>query len=222
MLVPTLAGVCDLAGGATVSLASSLARKRTSSAATARIFSRNFFSSSGFRGYEYGRGSGPSESEMAGVISSFVVGTTDVGVVGGRPLPTAGIDNSGCLRSAEEGAPRRSTGRLGSSSADGATGGAGADATGPEVGAGVVGAGEEPVEVGFDPPGGAVCADSGDLGFSGPPRLNTGGPSTDSDRCFGGADFLLAAAASSLADCQVPSPIQVLFACSAPVTVNNP
>jgi hypothetical protein len=63
------------------------------------------------------------------------------------------------------------------------------------------------------------------LGF-GLARLNTGGPSTGSGAGFDMAAFFLAeasaAAAIALADCQVPSPSQVLLPCRAPVTVNSP
>ncbi len=161
---------------------------------------------------------------MAGIISNFVGGTAGVRLAGGRTTPLEAVagDTSCCFRPGAEGPPLRSTGRLGSSSACGAEGPTGAEAAGAEAGAVDVEAGGGPVDVGLDSAGGAFCAGSGDLGFSEPPRLNTGGPSTGSERGFGGAAFFLAAASSSLADCQVPSPSHVLFACKAPDTVNSP
>ncbi len=80
------------------------------------------------------------------------------------------------------------------------------------------------MEAGAGAAGGGVGSGSGAFAFSRSARLlNTGGPWTGSAGGFEGtAFFLAAAAASALADCQVPSPIHVLFACSAVEIVNKP
>src|SRR5712692_10503820 len=66
----------------------------------------------------------------------------------------------------------------------------------------------------------------GSAGFAELARPNTGGPSTGPGAGFECASLLLAAAANAaanaLADCQVPSPIQVLFPCKALETVKSP
>jgi len=80
------------------------------------------------------------------------------------------------------------------------------------------------VEAGAGAVVGGVGSGSGAFALSRSARLlNTGGPWTGSAGGFEGtAFFLAAAAASALADCQVPSPIHVLFACSAVEIVNKP
>ena len=97
----------------------------------------------------------------------------------------------------------------------GASGAAGAEAAG---------AGAEDFASGLDSAGGA--GGGGSAGFAELARLNTGGPSTASGAGFDCASFFFAAAAvaaaSALADCQVPSAIQLLFASNAPETVNSP
>src|SRR6266851_9740374 len=122
------------------------------------------------------------------------------------PFAGTGVEVPGFLGSAGEGTPRFRTGRSGSSSGPG--------------GAGVEAAGAEAVGAGLDPAGGADCG--GSAGFAELARLNTGGPSTGPGAGFECASLLLAAAANALADCQVPSPIQVLFPCKAPETVKSP
>src|SRR5712692_665754 len=119
----------------------------------------------------------------------------------------------GCSCGARDGLPLRSRGRSLSSS----PGGGGAEAE-EAVGAGL--------EAAWGLACGAVCGGgvgAGDFVFSETERLNTGGTSRSSAGGFdGGLLFFAAAASMALADCQVPSPIHVSFACSAPVTVNNP
>src|SRR5216684_3444258 len=117
------------------------------------------------------------------------------------PFAGTGVEVPGFLGSAGEGTPRFRTGRSGSSSGPG---GAGVEAAGAA--------------------GGADCG--GSAGFAELARLNTGGPSTGPGAGFECASLLLAAAANAaanaLADCQVPSPIQVLFPCKALETVKSP
>jgi hypothetical protein len=142
--------------------------------------------------------------------------------------PFAGVafDAVSFFFSVGDGAPRLSTGRSGSSSSAVETGGgAGADAAGAGGGVEAVEVGAGAVEAGAGSAVGGVGSGSGAFAFSASARLlNTGGPWTGSAGGFEGtAFFLAAAAASALADdCQVPSPIHVLFACSAVETVNNP
>src|SRR6266446_2422661 len=121
------------------------------------------------------------------------------------PFAGTGVEVPGFLGSAGEGTPRFRTGRSGSSSGPG---GAGVEAAGAAAGAGA-----EAVGAGLDPAGGADCG--GSAGFAELARLNTGGPSTGPRAGFECASLFLAAAANALADCQVPSPIQVLFPCKA-------
>lgn len=145
--------------------------------------------------------------------------------VGAPPLAVVDFDVLDCFRSAGDGIPRRSSGRSESSSAAEAAGVADAAAAGVVAAVEVVEAvgAVDGVEAGADAAGGAVGAGSGNFGFSVLARFNTGGPSTASGGRFEGiAFFLAAAAASALADCQVPSPIHVLFAGRALETVNNP
>jgi hypothetical protein len=98
------------------------------------------------------------------------------------------------------------------------------DAAGEEGRVEVVEAGAGVVEAGAGATGGGVGSGSGTFAFSASARLlNTGGPWTGSAGGFEGTAFFLAAAAArALADCQVPSPIHVLFACSAVEIVNKP
>src|SRR5712692_3478309 len=145
---------------------------------------------------------------------------------GAREPAFAGVPAGAPGRSCDlpDGFPLRRTGRsLSSSAAGGSAGAEEAAGAGPAIADGAE------LEAAGGLTCGAVCAGvaggvgSDGLGFSELERRNTGGASRSSAGGFdGGVFFFAAAAAIALADCQVPSPIQVFLACSAPVTVNSP